>query len=195
LAMPDWAVDLSEDYHAAAVRLATVTEGRVQHLLFASIEMYPHEIPRHRKSSKRKRKTSTMQTEDGHRSPGRRSRLQRSHQPPHLRGRHHAVQRERHEQRLTAKLKEIKGDADATDEIKALKVYLALVEQEAVTANRLAEAQQALTVKVAAKYPKLTEDEIKTLVVEDKWLGTLRAPTRPRSVVSTVRESILEDPQ
>jgi hypothetical protein len=43
--MTDWAVDLSEDYSAAAVRLATLTQDRVQHLLFASIEMFPHEIP------------------------------------------------------------------------------------------------------------------------------------------------------
>jgi hypothetical protein len=43
--MTDWANDLSEDYHAAAVRLVTLTENRVQHLLFASIELHPHEIP------------------------------------------------------------------------------------------------------------------------------------------------------
>ncbi|MBW7894895.1 MAG: type I restriction-modification system subunit M [Opitutaceae bacterium] len=76
---------------------------------------------------------------------------------------------------VTARLKEIKGDADAADELKALKDYLALVEQEAATAAKLAAAQDALTEKVAARYPKLIEDEIKTLVVEDKWLGTLAA--------------------
>ncbi len=76
---------------------------------------------------------------------------------------------------VTARLKEIKGDADAADELKALKDYLALVEQEAATAAKLAAAQDALTEKVAARYPKLTEDEIKTLVVDDKWLGTLAA--------------------
>lgn len=43
--MTEWADDLSEDYHAAVLRLATLTIGRVQHLLFASIELYPHEIP------------------------------------------------------------------------------------------------------------------------------------------------------
>ena len=76
---------------------------------------------------------------------------------------------------VTARLKEIKGDADAADELKALKDYLALVEQEAATAAKLAAAQDALTEKVAARYPQLTEDEIKTLVVDDKWLGTLAA--------------------
>ena len=37
------------------------------------------------------------------------------------------------------------------------------------------DAQKALEAKVAAKYAKLTEDEIKTLVVDDKWLATLAA--------------------
>ena len=63
---------------------------------------------------------------------------------------------------VTARLKEIKGDADAADERKALNDYLALVEQEAATADKLSDAQEKLTEQVAAKYPKLTEDEIKT---------------------------------
>ena len=37
------------------------------------------------------------------------------------------------------------------------------------------DAQKELEAKVAAKYGKLTEDEIKTLVVDDKWLATLAA--------------------
>lgn len=76
---------------------------------------------------------------------------------------------------VTARLKEIKADADAADELKALKDYVALVEQEAATADKLAAAQDALIEKVAARYPKLTEDEIKTHVVDDKWLGMLAA--------------------
>jgi type I restriction enzyme M protein len=41
--------------------------------------------------------------------------------------------------------------------------------------RKLKAAQDALTEEVAAKYPKLTEDEIKTLVVDDKWLATIAA--------------------
>ncbi|MEW6363228.1 MAG: type I restriction-modification system subunit M [Acidobacteriota bacterium] len=73
------------------------------------------------------------------------------------------------------RLKEIKDDAEATDEHKALSEYLALAEQEADASAKLKAAQEALTEQVAAKYPKLTEDEIKTLVVDDKWLATLAA--------------------
>ena len=76
---------------------------------------------------------------------------------------------------VTARLKEIKSDADAADEIKALKDYLALVEQEADTTHKLSKARDALTERVAARYATLTEDEIKILVVDDKWLGTLAA--------------------
>ena len=35
------------------------------------------------------------------------------------------------------------------------------------------DAQEALTAKVAAKYGEFTEIEIKTLVVDDKWLARL----------------------
>ncbi len=76
---------------------------------------------------------------------------------------------------VTARLEEVEGDAEAAEEIKTLKAYLKLVEQEAATAKELAEAQNALTEKVAARYPKLSEGEIRTLVVDDKWLGALTA--------------------
>jgi type I restriction enzyme M protein len=76
---------------------------------------------------------------------------------------------------VTSRLKEIKSEADAAGERKALHDYLALIEQEAATATKLSDAQEKLTVQVAAKYPQLTEDEVKTLVVDDKWLATLAA--------------------
>jgi type I restriction enzyme M protein len=56
-----------------------------------------------------------------------------------------------------------------------LEDYLALLEKEAEADSRVKEAQKELEAKVAAKYGKLTEDEIKTLVVDDKWLVTLAA--------------------
>jgi len=76
---------------------------------------------------------------------------------------------------VTARLKEIKGDADAADECKVLKDFLALIEKEAATSARVEDAQDALMAKVATQYGKLTEDEIKTLVVDDKWLAKLAA--------------------
>ena len=41
--------------------------------------------------------------------------------------------------------------------------------------KRLKEAEAALDAKAYAHYPKLTETDIKTLVVDDKWLAALSA--------------------
>jgi type I restriction enzyme M protein len=68
------------------------------------------------------------------------------------------------------RLKEIKGDADAKEEIKVLKTYLDLLEQRAETNKKIKEAGAELDKKLYAKYPTLTEDEIQTLVVDDKWI-------------------------
>ncbi len=64
---------------------------------------------------------------------------------------------------------------DAQDEIKALKAYAALLEQEATASKKAKDAQKALDAKVAAKYAHLTVADIQTLVVQDKWLATLTA--------------------
>jgi len=76
---------------------------------------------------------------------------------------------------VAARLNEIKDDADAVDERKVLNEYLSLIEKEAATSARVKEAQEVLMAKVAAQYGKLTVDEIKTLVVDDKWLARLAA--------------------
>ncbi len=65
--------------------------------------------------------------------------------------------------------------SDAQDEIKALKAYAALLEQEAVASKKAKDAQKALDAKVAAKYKHLAVADIQTLVVQDKWLATLTA--------------------
>src|SRR5439155_9347892 len=59
------------------------------------------------------------------------------------------------------------------DERKLIETYLALLEKESEAARKVKEAARALEAKVVAKYGKLSEAEIKTLVVDDKWLATL----------------------
>jgi len=76
---------------------------------------------------------------------------------------------------LKARLKEIGRDSDYAEERQALEDYTALLGQQADTKARLKTAQEDLEAKLDAKYPTLTEDEIKTLVVDDKWLATLAA--------------------
>ena len=65
--------------------------------------------------------------------------------------------------------------SEDAEEISALQAYLKLTEKSTDLGTKLKTAQEELTAKVAAQYPKLTEDEIKTLVVSDKWLATLAA--------------------
>lgn len=73
------------------------------------------------------------------------------------------------------RLKAIKGDKDAKDELKMLEAYAALIEKESTAGRQVKDAQKALDAKVAAKYRLLSEAGIKTLVVEDKWLAALAA--------------------
>ncbi|MGH9785237.1 MAG: type I restriction endonuclease subunit M, partial [Terriglobia bacterium] len=66
-------------------------------------------------------------------------------------------------------------DPDYAHERKALENYDALLDKQADARSRFKAAQDALEAKIAAKYGKLTEAEIKILVVEDKWLAQLAA--------------------
>jgi len=65
---------------------------------------------------------------------------------------------------ITDRLKEIKNDRDAVDEKKMIDQYLSLLELEAIANKKAKEAQKVLDGKVAARYGKLTENEIKSLV-------------------------------
>lgn len=76
---------------------------------------------------------------------------------------------------VKAALKKLGNDPDEVAERQALEAYATLLDQQADTKASLKTAQEDLEAKLDAKYPKLTEDEIKTLVVDDKWLATLTA--------------------
>ncbi|MBF0159845.1 MAG: type I restriction-modification system subunit M [Magnetococcales bacterium] len=80
--------------------------------------------------------------------------------------------------KLTAKSvkdrhKAILRDPEAIEERKTLEAYLTLMEQETAASRKVKEAQKALDLKVSSQYSQLTEAEVKTLVVEDKWLAAL----------------------
>mgnify|MGYP005821657273 CR=1 FL=1 len=75
---------------------------------------------------------------------------------------------------LTKRIKEIKHDPDAADERQVLEAYAALLEQQTEANRRVKDAQKALDEQVVNQYGRLTEAEIKALVVDDKWLTTLR---------------------
>jgi len=56
-----------------------------------------------------------------------------------------------------------------------LEEWLKLNGDEGELKKKLKDAEAELDAKAYAHYPKLTEAEIKTLVVEDKWLAVLDA--------------------
>ena len=74
---------------------------------------------------------------------------------------------------LTLRLKQIKNNPDFADEYQVPKEYLALSDKESAASKKLKETWKDLDTKVMTKYSRLSEDEIKTLVVEDKWLAEL----------------------
>ncbi|MFN0070452.1 MAG: N-6 DNA methylase, partial [Chloroflexota bacterium] len=76
---------------------------------------------------------------------------------------------------VAARQREIKGNTDASDEAAVLSEWLKLNSDEAELKKRLKDAEATLDRKAYAHYPKLTEDEIKTLVVDDRWLAALDA--------------------
>jgi type I restriction enzyme M protein len=73
-----------------------------------------------------------------------------------------------------AKLKEKGLDPD---EKTALTAYLKALDAEGTAKEKLKAAEEALNTKVAAKYGKLTTEEIQILVVDDKWLHQVAAAT------------------
>jgi len=76
---------------------------------------------------------------------------------------------------LQKRIKEIKDDPDSADELKILKDYLKLLEQETEVNRKIKEVQAALEKKLFEKYKVLVIDEIRTLVVEDKWVAKLES--------------------
>lgn len=75
---------------------------------------------------------------------------------------------------LKARLKAIKYDLNADEERLVLEQCRVLIEREAEAGKKAKAAQKALDAKVQAHYAQLSEAELKTLVVDDKWLATLQ---------------------
>lgn len=76
---------------------------------------------------------------------------------------------------VTVRLKAIKGDKEAKDEAEILERWLELDAEQTLLKKKLKEAETVLDAKAYARYPRLTENEVKALVVDDKWLAALDA--------------------
>ncbi|MBI5109057.1 MAG: N-6 DNA methylase [Rhodocyclales bacterium] len=73
------------------------------------------------------------------------------------------------------RIREVSADDTAIDELTVLKQWLQLAADEATQKKQLREAEAELDAKAYAHYPRLSEVEVKTLVVDDKWIAALDA--------------------
>lgn len=69
---------------------------------------------------------------------------------------------------------EIGTDADSAEELAVLKQWLKLNTEEAALKKAVKTLDAELDRKALEQYPKLTETEVKTLVVDDKWMARLQ---------------------
>jgi len=68
---------------------------------------------------------------------------------------------------------QIDYEKDAPDEEEILRQYLNLSQKLTALNKQIKEAEKELDEKLYARYPALTVEEIKTLVVDDKWMHTI----------------------
>ena len=73
------------------------------------------------------------------------------------------------------RIREIGTDRDGADELKLLKSWLDLGTRMAALKKQVKDAEAALDKLAIEKYPKLTEADVKSLVVDDKWMARLAA--------------------
>lgn len=74
---------------------------------------------------------------------------------------------------LKARLKEINGDADLADEREALLAYQKLIDAFDETKKKRKAAEENLIAKVHARYDTLKDNDVKALVISDKWVAAM----------------------
>lgn len=79
---------------------------------------------------------------------------------------------------VKARLREIGNNSVFDDERAILQEYAELLERQSEAKAKRKAAQQDLDQKIDAKYPALTEVDVKTLVVSDKWMASLTTAIR-----------------
>lgn len=71
---------------------------------------------------------------------------------------------------IKRRIREIEGNTEFADELKVLQEYNNLAKQEADIKHKTKNTEINLDRKLRVKYAALTGDEVKTLVIVDKWL-------------------------
>ena len=75
---------------------------------------------------------------------------------------------------VTQRLKAIRNEPESNEEGEILTECLALIEAETKADKAVKETQASLDEQTLARYVTLTETEIKSLVVEDKWFASIQ---------------------
>ena len=75
---------------------------------------------------------------------------------------------------IAKRLAEIRSDPEFADESKALRDYQTLVDKLTRLRKQVRDAEKKLDRNLLAKYLHLTEDEVRQLVIDDKWLRSIR---------------------
>lgn len=74
---------------------------------------------------------------------------------------------------LNKRIREIKKDEAYEDELEILEKYLDLINKESDLKKQIKEKEKSLEKKVEKKYKELSIDEIKDIVVNDKWIRSI----------------------
>lgn len=74
---------------------------------------------------------------------------------------------------IAARIKAIKEDLSAKEELDMLQKYVKLLDTEANYRRALKQAEVDLDTMLENKYPKLTIEEIKHLLIEEKWFASI----------------------
>ena len=74
---------------------------------------------------------------------------------------------------LNKRIREIRDDQDAEDELKILEQYLKLMDTESEAKKKIRDAEKKLQKKVQAKYKELSKAETQDILVNDKWIVSI----------------------
>lgn len=75
---------------------------------------------------------------------------------------------------VAKRLKEIEKDKDTKEETIVMKQYMALIEQQIKLTIDIKTASETLDKKALSQYAKLTETDVKNLVVDGKWMQAIQ---------------------
>ena len=90
-------------------------------------------------------------------------------------------------QEVNARIKEIKGNAEFVDELSVLNDWGNKTKAIAALKKQVKEHDEALDKAVLDHYPNLSEDEVKEIVVRNKWLASLEA------MIAEANQAILQN--